>query len=100
MEYTASGFSQPIVRIFQPIYMPKERSELKYHDEKNIIVSGGKADIVLMKFFEETFYLPVANIVLRISAFLSGVQNAIEPDSYILYIFLTAVILLLLSRWI
>jgi hydrogenase-4 component B len=100
MEYTASGFSQPIVRIFQPIYMPKERSEIKYHDEKNIIVSGGKADIVLMKFFEETFYLPVANIVLRISGFLSGVQNAIEPDSYILYIFLTAVILLLLSRWI
>jgi formate hydrogenlyase subunit 3/multisubunit Na+/H+ antiporter MnhD subunit len=100
MEYTASGFSQPIVRIFKPIFMPKERTEIKYHDEKNTIVSGGKAEIVLIKFFEESIYMPVANAVLRVSNFLSAAQNVIEPDSYILYIFLAAIVLLFISRWI
>jgi hydrogenase-4 component B len=99
MEYTASGFSQPIVRIFKPIYRTKESSEIKYHDEQKTIVSGGKADIVLVKFFEEYLYMPVANIVMRISNLLSRAQNVIEPDSYILYIFITAIVLLLLSRW-
>jgi hydrogenase-4 component B len=100
MEYTASGFSQPIVRIFKPIYRTTEHSEIKYHDDKNTIVSGGKADIVLVKFFEEFFYMPIVSLVVRISNFLSRIQNVIEPDSYILYIFLTAIGLLFLSRWI
>ena len=100
MEYTATGFSQPIARIFKPIYRTKERSEMKYHDEKNTIVSGGRAEIVLMKFFDEFIYMPIAGFVLRISNFLSRSQNLIEPDSYILYIFLTAIILLFASRWI
>lgn len=99
MEYTASGFSQPIVRIFKPIYRTKEISEIKYHDEQRTIVSGGKADIVLVKFFEEYIYMPVANFVMSISNLLSRIQNVIEPDSYILYVFLTVIALLLLGRW-
>jgi hydrogenase-4 component B len=99
MEYTASGFSQPIVRIFKPIYRTRETSEIKYHDEQKTTVSGGKADIVLVKFFEEYLYMPVANLVMRASGLFSRAQNVIEPDSYILYVFITAIVLLLISRW-
>jgi hypothetical protein len=55
-EYTASGFSQPIVRIFKSIYRTKEDREATYFDKSQSLFKEGRAEIHLLKFFEEVLY--------------------------------------------
>lgn len=99
MEYTASGFSQPIVTIFKPIYRTKIQKEKYYYDKQQVLFKQGLANIHLIKFFEEYLYLPVAKFILKISGYLSKIQNVIEPDSYILYAFITCLLLLIIGGW-
>jgi len=40
-EYTASGFSQPIVRMFRAVYRTKEVSERKFYDKHGEHIHGG-----------------------------------------------------------
>ena len=63
MEYTASGFSEPIVTILKGIFRTQKKSERTFHDDKNAIFKEGKAEIHLLKFFEERLYMPVANFM-------------------------------------
>ena len=53
MEYTASGFSEPIVTILKSIFRTQKKSERNFYDDKNVIFKDGKAEIHLLKFFEE-----------------------------------------------
>ncbi len=100
MEYTASGFSQPIVRIFDSLYMAKEHNERKFYDNHNSIFSEGKAEIRIKRIFEEYLYDPTANLVRKMSSFAASLQSSIEPDSYILHMFVTNIILLIFAWWI
>jgi hydrogenase-4 component B len=99
MEYTASGFSEPIVTIFKPIYRTRRFNEKEYSDRHGTQLKNGEAGIRLLKFFEEYLYLPVARFVMNVSERLSKIQDAIEPDSYILYAFVTCLLLLVIGGW-
>ena len=100
MEYTASGFSEPIMTIFKSIYRTKVHDEKKYFDKQQVLFKHGFAEINLLKFFEEYLYMPIAKFVMNISFKLSKIQNVIEPDSYILYVFITCLLLLLIGGWV
>jgi hydrogenase-4 component B len=98
MEYSDSGFSEPIVTIFKSIYRTKKKSEREYFDDKKSIFKSGKAEIQLMNFFEEYIYFPIARFTKRISGKVSDVQRG---DLHLLmgYAFATIVVILLLIWW-
>jgi hydrogenase-4 component B len=95
MEYTPSGFSEPIMVIFKQVYRTQERLDLTYYDRNRVILRGGLAEIRLVKLFEERLYLPVAHAALRISERLSAAQEEPFNDSYLLIIFATCLALLI-----
>lgn len=95
MEYTPSGFSEPIMVIFKQIYRTQERLDLTYYDRNRVLLRSGLAEIRLVKLFEEKLYLPVARAALRISEALNRVQEDSLSDYYLLFIFVTCLILLI-----
>ena len=99
MEYTASGFSEPIVTIFKSIYRTKKTSNRTFHDKKNAVFKEGTADIHLFKIFEKYLYLPVAAFVERLSKGVARLQNG-DPDAYLLYSFIGILLVLLFLWWV
>ncbi len=98
MEYTASGFSEPIVTILKSIFRTQKKSERNYYDDKNVIFKDGKAEIHLINFFEERIYLPAAAIIRKISLKVNNVQRG-DADLHIAYAFVTIVVFLLIIWW-
>lgn len=99
MEYTASGFSEPIVTIFSPIFRTRKSLRREYADRDKSIVAGGSGEIHTLQFFEERIYLPAARLVQRLSGLVSRLHN-VDLDAFVLYAFVVIVILLLaVGRW-
>jgi hydrogenase-4 component B len=98
MEYTASGFSEPIVTILKSIFRTQKKSERNYYDDKGVIFKDGKAEIHLMNFFEERLYMPVANIVRKVSLKVNNLQRG-DVDLHVAYAFATIVVFLLIIWW-
>ena len=97
-EYTGHGFSEPIDIIFSAIYRTRTRNERTFYDRLNCIFSEGKAEIRLMKVFEEYLYLPVARKTCRLATAVSRFQNGCL-DTYLLYVFVTVVIVIVFLGW-
>jgi formate hydrogenlyase subunit 3/multisubunit Na+/H+ antiporter MnhD subunit len=98
MEYTASGFSEPIVTILKSIFRTQKKSERNYYDDKNVVFKDGKAEIHLMNFFEERLYTPAASIVQKVSLKVNNLQRG-DVDLHIAYAFATIVVFLLIIWW-
>ncbi len=99
MEYTGSGFTEPVVRIFAPVYRTRISFSKEYHDPERCFVRTGTAKIELMKFFEEYLYLPVARLIDSYGEAVSKLQNG-KVDTYVLYVFVTIVVLIVIMGWI
>jgi formate hydrogenlyase subunit 3/multisubunit Na+/H+ antiporter MnhD subunit len=87
---TAEGFSQPIRRIFEPMFrmerhFPALRDERPYYSVK------------VEDHFWHWLYLPLARLVAGISALIAGLQGG-RIAVYLLYSFLTLIVLLLVAR--
>ncbi len=95
MEYTGSGFTEPVVRIFSPVYRTRIFSSKRYYDGDSCFVRDGQAGISLMKFFEEYLYLPAARMIDRYAGRVAALQNG-QIDTYVLYVFGTVVILIVM----
>lgn len=87
---TAEGFSQPIRRIFEPMFrmerhFPDIRDEQPYYSVK------------VEDHFWHWLYLPVARLVEWVSGLIVSVQGG-RIAIYLLYSFVTLIILLLVAR--
>ena len=93
-EYTGHGFSEPLDIIFSPVYRTRIRNDRAFFDQKNAIFRKGSAEIRLMKVFEEYLYLPIARFsslsAVRIARFQNGCL-----DTYLLYVFITVILVIL-----
>ncbi len=98
MEYTASGFSEPILTIFRPIYRTQKIVERTYEDDGKSVFKSANVEIRTFKLFEERIYLPVAQAVQRLSTYISDLHD-VDLDTYILYSFVAVVILILAAGW-
>ena len=98
MEYSASGFSEPIVTILKGIYRTQKKSERTFYDDKNAIFKEGKAEIHLLKFFEERLYMPVANCIRKVAQKVNNIQRG-DVDLHVAYAFVTIVVFLLIIWW-
>ncbi len=98
MEYTASGFSEPIVTIFRFIYRTKKTNVKEYYDKDKSITKSTEGNITTLKFFEERIYRPLANLFMRLSRAVSRMYNK-DIETILLYAFITIVILLITAGW-
>ncbi|MDD1730063.1 MAG: hydrogenase membrane subunit, partial [Methanospirillum sp.] len=98
-EYTGSGFTEPVVRIFTPLYRTRVSLSKEYQDPEHCFVRTGTARIELIKFFEEYLYLPLARHIDLYGAVVARLQNG-QVDSYVLYVFVVVVILIGIMGWI
>lgn len=98
MEYTASGFSEPIVTIFKSIYKTRKTNDRIFFDKYKSIFKEGNGEIHLFKFFEEYLYMPVALFARSVSVRVLKLQRG-DADSHVAFAFATIVILLLLVGW-
>lgn len=98
MEYTSTGFSEPLVVIFKKIYRTEISSTRTYSDTKGSIFKNGTARIHLIKFFEERLYIPVAYAVSLVSSQVSRMQNG-KLDTYVLYVFIAVLTLMTFTRY-
>lgn len=94
MEYTATGFSEPILRIFRPIYRTREKVDRNFSDAGASVFKDGSAEIITFKLFEEKIYVPIANFIIRLSDIISNLHD-VDLDTYILYSFIAIVILII-----
>jgi formate hydrogenlyase subunit 3/multisubunit Na+/H+ antiporter MnhD subunit len=97
-EYTASGFSEPIIRIFDVVFRPRREVEREYHDDRKALFKQGNAEMKLARFFEEYLYNPVVWIVDKVSAFVARFQDA-DLDMYVSYLFITALAIIIAMRF-
>ena len=97
-EYTGHGFSEPLDIIFSSIYRTRIRNERVFFDQKNAIFKEGTAEIRLMKVFEEYLYFPVAQFSVRSATRISRFQNGCL-DTYLLYVFITVIVVIVFLGW-
>ncbi len=97
-EYTGHGFSEPIVTIFSSIYRTKKAGTKTWSDQHDCIFAEGTAEIRLLKFFEEYLYLPIARGATRSARVISRMQNGCL-DTYLLYVFIAVVAVILFLGW-
>jgi formate hydrogenlyase subunit 3/multisubunit Na+/H+ antiporter MnhD subunit len=98
MEYSASGFSEPIVTILKTIFRTEKKSQREYYDNNKSVFKTGNAELKLMKFFEEYLYLPIAEFIKKVSQKVNASQRG-DVDLHIAYAFVTIVIFLILIWW-
>jgi hydrogenase-4 component B len=96
MTYTASGYSKPIRVAFQRILRPSRTLNCaegsRYFPSKLVYSSRLKA------FAETYLYLPVVNMVVRISQVVRAIQNG-QVQTYLAYLFVTLIVVLFLVKW-
>ena len=96
MEYTATGFVQPIKRVFSTIYQPTVKLETEFLDESRYFAKRRRFEFYIEPIFEKYLYDPL----VAFFATLAGRLKVIQAGSlhlYLTYIFITLIALLLLA---
>ncbi|NOS79638.1 MAG: hydrogenase 4 subunit B [Nitrospira sp.] len=96
MEYTATGFVQPIKRVFSTIYQPTIKLETEFLQKSRYFAKQRKFEFHIEPVFEKYLYDPVIHIFMRIADRLRILQAG-SLHLYLAYIFVTLVILLLFA---
>jgi hydrogenase-4 component B len=96
MQYTATGFSKPLRMIFSNIYRATHEIEISQETSPYFrpnIVYELKTESVFLKYM----YEPAYNIIIAAARIMRRIQTG-HIQSYLAYIFITLVLLLLFAR--
>ncbi len=93
MQYTATGFSQPLRRIFSGVYRPEERKVIRYGFHP-LIVKDIRYKVTVADLAYNKIYIPIANITRAITARVAY-EHERGMHAYLTYIFVTILALLL-----
>lgn len=96
MEYTATGFVQPIKRVFSTIYQPTIKLETEFLQESRYFSKQRKFEFHIEPVFEKYLYDPVVHAFMSIADRLRILQAG-SLHLYLAYIFVTLVVLLLFA---
>jgi hydrogenase-4 component B len=95
MEITATGFSRSIIVIFKGLLKPTKQTSIEYHDdEMRYFPKRQSVDIGREDVYQHFLYIPIKRASYWLSELAKKIQNG-NINLYILYIFLTLIILLL-----
>jgi hydrogenase-4 component B len=95
MEYTATGFSKPIRMIFKALFRPRREVQREY-DFSPYYATTIRFESHVEEVFQTRIYRPLNLLVLRLSRRLRAVQAG-SIQAYLVYIFITLVLLLLFA---
>lgn len=94
MAYTATGFVQPIKRIFSTIYRPTVKLETDFLQESKYFAKRRHFAFHIEPVFEIYLYRPVVGLVIGVADRLRVIQGG-SLHLYLAYMFITLVVLLL-----
>jgi len=95
MEYTATGFSKPIRMIFKALFRPRREVQREY-DFSPYYATNIRFESHVEEVFQTRVYRPLNRMVLRLSRRLRALQAG-SIQAYLIYIFITLVLLLLFA---
>jgi hydrogenase-4 component B len=96
MEYTATAYSKPLRMIFQAIYRPRRRIQADFAVSRYFTRSI-RFESHIEPTFEQLIYRPINRAILRFSRRVRLIQTG-SLTTYLVYIFLTLIILLLWEK--
>jgi hydrogenase-4 component B len=95
MEYTATGFSKPIRMIFKALFRPRRDVQREY-DFSPYFAKTLRFESHVEEVFERRIYRPLRIWILRASRRIRALQAG-SIHAYLLYIFVTLLLLLLFA---
>jgi hydrogenase-4 component B len=96
MEYTATGFSKPIRMVFKALFRPHREVQSEY-DFSPYFAKTLRFDSHVEEMFEQRIYRPARVFIYRVARHVRAVQAG-SIHAYLLYIFVTLLLLLLIAR--
>ena len=94
MEYSATGFVQPIKRVFSTIYQPTVKLETEFLEESRYFAKRRRFEFHIEPVFQKYLYNPVIVFMSGLADRLRIVQAG-SLHLYLAYMFVTLVVLLL-----
>ena len=95
MQYSATGFSKPIRMIFKALFRPRRELQREY-DYSPYFAKTMRFESLVEEVFEKRFYRPLHGSLLLFSRRVRALQAG-SIQSYLIYIFVTLLVLLVLS---
>jgi hydrogenase-4 component B len=95
MEYTATGFSKPIRMIFKALFRPQRDVQREY-DFSPYFATTIRFESHIEEIFVRNIYRPLRVLILRVSRRIRSLQVG-SVHAYLLYIFITLLLLLLFA---
>jgi hydrogenase-4 component B len=95
MEYTATGFSKPIRMIFKALFRPRREMHREY-DYSPYFAKTLRFESHIEEAFASRVYRPLNRGIIRLSRRMRALQAG-SIQAYLIYIFVTLVLLLLLA---
>jgi hydrogenase-4 component B len=96
MEYTATGFVQPIKRVFGAIYQPTVKLETELLKESRYFAKRRHFEFHIEPVFQKYLYDPVVAFLIGMAERLRVIQGG-SLHLYLAYIFVTLIVLLLFA---
>src|SRR5262245_9993827 len=96
MEYSATGFVQPIKRVFSTIYQPTVKLETEFLEESRYFAKRRRFEFHIEPMFQKYLYDPVITFMSGLADRLRIVQAG-SLHLYLAYMFVTLVVLLLVA---
>jgi len=96
MEYSATGFVQPIKRVFSTIYQPTVNLETEFLEESRYFAKRRRFEFHIEPLFQTYFYDPLIAFVSGLADRMRIVQAG-SLHLYLAYIFVTLVVLLMVA---
>ena len=96
MEYTATGFVQPIKQVFSALYQPTEKVETAFLEESRYFAKYRHFDYYIEPIFMKYLYNPVVKFFSTLAEHFRVIQSG-SLSLYLAYIFITLILLLLFA---
>ncbi|RJQ34032.1 hydrogenase 4 subunit B [Candidatus Parcubacteria bacterium] len=94
MEITATGFSRSIIMVFRGLLQPSVQTDVEYHDvETRYFTKKKKVELSLTDMYHAYLYSPAITLVEHSARQARRIQTG-NLSTYLLYIFLTTLLLL------
>ncbi|MBI4398018.1 MAG: hydrogenase 4 subunit B [Candidatus Omnitrophica bacterium] len=93
MQYTATGFSKPLRRIFSFLYQPARRVELE-DEGHEMLRTAERFESKITHIFDDFIYKPISKMIADVSEKAKRIQTG-HIQLYLSYIFITLILLLL-----
>ncbi len=93
-EITATSFSRSLVTIFRGILRPTKQTEVEYHDEKmRYFIKSQEVKTAIGDPYRQALYYPLQALLLFFASRVRRIHSG-NVNIYILYIFVTLIVLL------